>query len=419
MKVRGILKQSGASFLVANIVYVLTFLGNIALVRMLLPEDFGVVALAASLVGLIEIFTTFAFNTVLIQQRDQASLVRTVFQGALAALVLKLVLAVLVFVAAHGLYDSLIWIIFAVITASKMFSGLGPLLVARLEKRGDFLWATFVTSGSALIGVLAAVAAVSSGAGLYGLLLREALPPMLVFAAMVVFYRGLLPRGLLNVNRRQLRVVASAATRLYFQRGAELAYMRLPLLMIEALFGAVALGLYAQATYLVTLINRITGVINQQVATVFFSRNRRNARETRLGFLWLLGVNLILALPAMALLTLYPEQIVLFLWDEDWLAAVPYLQLMAAMTFLLPLFSILKSRLLGLRRNHAITAVYGAGLVFLVGGLWIIRDVNNPALWVAGLTAAVYALLVVVCACILWQVAKGTHPIARNAERTG
>ncbi len=409
MKVRSILKQSGMSFLVSNVVFVATFLGNVALVRMLLPEDFGFVALASSLVGLIEIVTTFAFNTVLIQQRDQSSLARTVFQLALVVLGLKLVLGAVFYLTGQSVYDQQIWTLFAVILASKMFSGLGPLLVARLEKRGDFLPATLVTSGATLLSVGLAVAAVYAGAGLYGLLLREALPPVIVFVAMVLVYPSVVPRGLLQANRRQLRVVAGASTRLYFQRGAELSFMRFPLLMIEAQFGAATLGLYAQTTYLVTLVNRVTSIVNQQVALVFFSRNRRDAQETRSGFLLLLAANSLVALPATVVLWVFPKDIILFLWGENWLETVPYLQVMAVMTFLLPIFTVLKSRLLGLRRNHAITFVYLAGILLLAGGLWLVRDLSDPNDWLAGLTVAAYSMMVVLCAALLWALGNKTR----------
>lgn len=414
MKVRSILKQSGASLLVANSVYVLTFLGNIALMRMLLPEDFGTLAFVMSLVGLIEIVTSFSLNTVFIQQRDQASLVRTVFQVALVVVGLKLTLAAMIFLVSHGRYDNLIWGLFFVIMISKVFAGFSPLLVAQLDKRGDFLPATLVTSGATLISVAAAVLAVACGAGLYGLFLREVLPPVLIFIEMVIFQPQLLPSRFSIINRRQLRVVAAASTRLYFQRGAELAYMRIPLLMIEALFGSAALGLYAQVTNLVTLVNRITGTINQQVALVFFTRNRRDAQETRSGFIWLLLINVLLALPAMALLMLSPQQLILFLWNENWIGAVDYLKLMAPMTFLLPLFTILKSRLLGLRHNQAITYIYGVGLGFLSGGLWLIRGVPDSADWVAGLSTAAYALMVALSACVMWQAAPKMPSIVHS-----
>lgn len=383
--------------MISNGVYLFTFMCNVALVRMLLPEHFGTVALSLSLVGLVEIVTTFAFNTVLFQHRDRASLFRCIFQFALIVTGLKLVIGVILYLGITVPYGTETGYLFALMLASKIFAGIGPLLVARLEKRGDFVRATLISSGATVLAVSVAVVAVYAGAGVYGLALREILPPVLVFLAMLIAHSDLWPRDLKQIDRRQLRVVAGAATRLYFQRGAELAYMRIPLLIVESVFGATVLGLLTQATYLVTLVNRITSYANQQIATVFFSHNRRAAREAKRGFLLLLAINVAVALPVTGLLWIFPQEIVLFLWGKDWVGAVPYLRVMAAMTLLLPLFTLLKSRLLGMRLNHAITLVYLTGLAFLTGGLWVGRDAADAAVWIAGLTTASYAIMMVLC----------------------
>lgn len=393
MKFRSILKKSAASLLISNGVYIYTFLCNIALMRMLLPEDFGLLALATSLVGLIEIVTTFAFKAVLVQQREQRSMVRAVFQLALAVIVLKVAIGLLFWLVTEGRYDAVVWQLFWMVMLSKVFAGMGPLLVARLDKRGDFVRASLVTNGATAVAVTLAVVAVSLGAGVHGLALRLALPALLVFVAMMVFYPALFPGDLRGVNRRQLRVVGAAATRLYFQSGAEVTYLRVPLLIIEALFGAAVLGLFTQATYLVTLLQRITSAINHQVAFAFFARNRHDKTESAHGYRWLLLFNLVAALPVMALIALLPEQIVLFLWGESWLGVVPFLTVMAAMALLLPVFSLLKSRLLGLRRNTEITVVYLAGFAVFALGL-VVPPPVDPALWIAGLATGSYVVMV-------------------------
>ncbi len=406
MKFRDILKPSAASFLASNVVFPLTFLGNIALMRMLLPEDFGTLAFASSLVGVIQIFTSFVLSAVFIQQKSNSSLVRTVFQLSLAVALLKLLLGALLFFFSQSRYDALIWRLFVLILLSKVFSLFGPLLTAQLEKRGCFLRSTLVTSGATLFSILAAVVSVACGAGVYGLVVREVLPAIVTFAIMVMLHPDFLPRRLFHVNRRQLRAVAVASAQLYFQRGAELVYLRIPLLIIEAFFGASVLGLYTQATYLVTLVDRSMGIVNQQVAFVFFSHNRRNAQETRTGLTWLLFANLLLAVPVAVLLILFPRQLILFLWSDNWAGAIDYLRTMAPMVLLLPLFSVLKSRLLGLRFNQAITIIYCVGVIFLMCGLWLFRGVSDPGDWLAGLTVASYMLMVGLLVGVLWLGAK-------------
>jgi len=91
-----------------------------------------------------------------------------------------------------------------------------------------------------------------------------------------------------------------------------------------------------------------------------------------------------------------PEPIVTFLWGEEWLGVVPFLKLMAAMILLLPIFVLLKSRLMGLRRNWSVTAGYVVGLVFFALGLLLVTAPAEASSWVAGLSMSSYVVMVAV-----------------------
>ncbi len=121
-------------------------------------------------------------------------MVRSVFQGALAVILLKVLLGAVFFVVLQSEYGPQIWHLFGLLMASKMFASVGPLLVARLEKRGDFLRAALVTGGANMVAVTVAVVAVYAGSGTNGLVLREVLPPVLIVAAMGAFPSLFLPR---------------------------------------------------------------------------------------------------------------------------------------------------------------------------------------------------------------------------------
>ena len=51
----------------------LGLISTLILVRLLAPADFGIVAMAVSMIALLELFSTFGLDTVLIQQRNAAS----------------------------------------------------------------------------------------------------------------------------------------------------------------------------------------------------------------------------------------------------------------------------------------------------------------------------------------------------------
>ena len=103
--------------------------------------------------------------------------------------------------------------------------------------------------------------------------------------------------------------------------------------------------------------------------------------------------NVVAALPVTILIFLFPDQIVTVLWGETWLGVVPFLKIMAAMTLLLPMFSLLKARFLGQRRNLVITVVYLVGAIIFVLGLLMLPQPAS-SLWVAGLATGSYVVMV-------------------------
>ena len=394
MKVKNIYGQSLAALVLSNGVYVYTFAANILLARLLLPEDFGSLALVLALVGFIEICTSFSLSAVFIQRRDHQTLLRSIFQVGILVIGLKLAIGFFVSLMFTEQYASTIWHLFWLVLISKGFSTLGPLVLAKLEKRGDFLKASYISTGSNLLGVTLAVLAVMQGAGIYGLILRVVAPPICLFLLMLLIYPSLFPHDLKKISRRQLSFVLGVSTKLYFQKGSELGYERIPLFLIESLFGSVVLGLFYQSTYLVKLVHRVTSPINHQIAFVFFAKNRRVLKESDFGYRILVIVNACFGIPLAVIFGLFSEHVVIFLWGEKWIEAAPLLQVMASMSVLFPIFTLLKSRLLGERLNNSITCTYLIGLLVFIIGLLVPIAMITPSQKIAGL--AVLAVIVMI-----------------------
>lgn len=403
MKYKIVLKQAWSTLGTANGVYIYTFACNIILARLLLPEDFGLLAVVIALVGLMEIVTSFSLNILFIQRRDHPSLLRSIFQIGILIIGLKLAVGLVVYIIFRQQYDDLIWNLFFLVLLSKLFGGLAPLILARLDKRGEFLKSIFVSAGSNAVAVTASVIAVFLGAGVYGLSCRVIAPPILTFGVMAFAYPSLFPANLLKFNRRQLRFVLRISTNLYFQKASELAYDRIPSLIIESLFGPAVLGLLYQSTYLVRLVQRMISPINNQVALVFFASNRLDAEESSYGYRHLFLLNVIFALPVVCLFWKFSEDIVVFLWGNKWRDVAALLSIMSPLAILLPIFALLKSRLLGLRANVSITTVYCIGLISFILGLFYIPLGLTTSEWIAGLSLGSIALMVIALQFCLWQ----------------
>ena len=397
MKLRHYVNEGARTLLANNLVYGVNFLGNLVMARMLAPHDFGLLALALALVGLVEILTTFSIHTVYVQRRDGPTLSRAIFQLSAAAAAIKILCGALVFLFAHSRYGQVVWILFTLILISKIVTTFGMLLITAIEKQGRFFHASLAVNLANTAGSIVAIICIWMGAGVYGLAMREFLPCFLTLAAVLPKTRHMWPSDWRRIDRRMLRILAIASGQMYIQRAAELSFMRIPALIMHSLLGSGVLGFFVQANYLVSAVNRVTSVANQQIALVFFSRNRKDLKQARAGQWLLVLLSLVLALPVVLVLALVPDMVVKLLWGQRWVGAIPLIRAMAPLALILPLFSIYKSRLIGLRRHNWITAAYAAGLAILVGGLFLCSE-EHASLSSLGIVVVVsYAAMLSIC----------------------
>jgi PST family polysaccharide transporter len=392
---REFLLTGGRVLLLTNVFYALNFLGNLALVRLLSPDAFGTVALALALSGLVEMGTTFSLNTVYLQRRSTPSLLATVIQLIGAIVVLKIVVTMLVYVIGKNQYEQQIWMFFAIISLSKLSIPISALLMSIMDRELRFVRSTAIYNASGTVGVIFAVLAAAAGAGVYSLLVREVLPLFLRLGGAVYFSRHLRIEWW-KVNKRQMKLVARASLEMFGQRAADLGYLKLPALFVEAWFGVAVLGMLNQALYLVNFTNRMTNVVNQQMGTVYFSRFRKDARKTKEGWAMMLALTLALGLPFAALLYFFPAQVVSLLWGQHWLPAVPIVKSIAAVAILLPVLTIMKSQLLGLRKTNTITLASVAGTIVFIG-LMILPYADAAGLALVGAAATIsYVVMIAI-----------------------
>jgi|GEM_PF-6650728 len=392
---RELFGQGARAFLLSNGSFAINFLGNLALVRILTPEIFGTYALAIALIGGIEVFTTFALHTVYLQRRPSQRLLAAILQAFLGIGLVKCLAVLVLFLALRGHYGADVWTMFAIVFAAKLIVPLNALLIAMLEKQFRFGRSAFITAFSNSASVFAAVATGLLGGGIYSLAVRDVLPILIGLGVGLWLNRSVKIKWR-RFDWRQSRTLLRSGMEMYAARASELAFSKLPLILVERLFGIEVLGYLHQAMYLVNSVNRVTMMLNQQIALVYFNRHRRDRAKTQEGFRVLLAVSVGLGLLAAPLLMFFPETVVRTLWGEDWIAASGMLRIMSALIFIIPVFTILKSQLYGQRRTLWIAGTYLAGSVVIVPLLMGLRTLHSPVIAVSIAYLATFALLMMI-----------------------
>ncbi|MBN4046413.1 oligosaccharide flippase family protein [bacterium AH-315-P15] len=360
---------------------------------MLAPTEFGIVALAVALVSIVDLLTTFSLSTIYLQRRSSTSLMTAIVLAIFGIVALKIVVGLSVYLFNANKYDTEVWQLFGLVFASKLLTPLNSILIASLEKSIQFVRSTLIVNSANLAAIAAAIWAVSSGWGPFGLVLREILPVIFSLGACFALVNGL-KIDLRRVRPRQLRLVAISSLQMYALRATEIGFTKIPQLVVHSLFGAEALGLISQASYLVNTSNRATNVLNQQMGIVFFSLFRKNRESMRKGGGALFFVTMGISVPVSLILYFYPERIVELLWGHRWIGAAALLKFMSFAAILLPVYTLLKSYLYGVRRHNYITVGYAVSTTLIVGLIYVSYLSNLGLPYIAAAISLSYAALI-------------------------
>ncbi|MGQ0384103.1 MAG: lipopolysaccharide biosynthesis protein [Gammaproteobacteria bacterium] len=296
------------------------------LARLLLPEDFGLVAIATSVVALIEIAGAFGFDVALIQHRDpKREHFDTVFtMNVLLGVGGGAVLAALAPATASYFGDGrlvAIMQILAIAWAVQGFENVGPVMFRReMNFRREFV---FLTSKRLLTFVITLVAAFvlrTYWALVIGIVTGRVAMVVLSFAMHP--YR---PRFSLTA----VRELMSFSAWLFLGNVLGFFVLRLSTFVVGRTDGPREVGYYTLAYEVGTLpTSELLAPINRAIIPGF-ARMAQDPQALGRGFLDVMGTTAIFVVPAAFGIAAVAEPAVRVLLTDKWSGAVPLLQILA------------------------------------------------------------------------------------------
>ena len=304
---------------------------TIVLARLLLPADFGLVAMAMSVVLLLELMTAFNFDVVLIQRQDPDRraydtvwTLNLIVYSAGAGVLLALAGA-----SARFFDEPRLELLVTVLSAATLLQGLENVgLVAfrkelRLDKEFRFLCAKKLIS--ALVTIGCAIAFRSYWALVAGILTGRAVGVALSYS--------------MHPYRPRLSF-AVAGELLHFSKWLALHNVllflneRLAHFVVGKIGGAHALGIFALASEIATIvINDLVGAANRAIFPGY-AKMAADLPTLRQGFLSVVGLMGLLAVPMGIGIALVADPLVKSLLGEAWTPGVPVIQLLAVASVL-------------------------------------------------------------------------------------
>jgi lipopolysaccharide exporter len=302
------------------------FVSTLILARLLVPEDFGIIAMASLVIGLAEMLLDFGVNVALIQNRN-ATLAHYNTAWTLRLIQMAIV-ALVVFLAAPQaaayFSDFRIIPVLKVLSLSLLLVGLENIGVITFQKEMrfglDFRFVFFKRIAGFLVTMLSAWALHSYWGLVIGTLASR-------FFGMLLSYvmHPMRPR----LSLEKFKEIFSISQWMMVRSIGSYLNNNLHKMLIGQQASAAIMGGYTLASEISEMpSSEILGPVNRALYPAFV-RAKHDLTELKRLFLLAQGVQCLLGIPAGAGLALTAYEVFIVLLGEKWLFAVPFIQLLA------------------------------------------------------------------------------------------
>ena len=306
----------------------ITFVFFIVMVRLLTPEVFGLMAAAAVFLALSDILMEQGLGKAIIQREElRPEHLDTAFwtQIALSAVVCIVGIAAAPWVAALYQLPELTPVLRVIIVATPLaaLSAVQEAVLLRAFKFKKLVMRRLIANfAGGLVGVVFAAAG-------YGVWSLVAVRLVELLAGVLLLWNASAWRPGRAVEWAALSDLMHFSLHLFFQRGLAIVKRRADPLLIGVYLGATALGFYAMAFRVVTIVVELFVRTFSKVSLPWFSRLQSTHDALRGAYATSVFAAAVFSLPAAAGLIVTAPELVQIVFGAKWLQVVPVLQVLA------------------------------------------------------------------------------------------
>jgi PST family polysaccharide transporter len=383
------------SFAAQLLRFVLQFITSIIMARLLLPEHFGLLAMAAPILGFVQLFADLGLTQATVQRpkinQTELSFMFWISAAVSIGMGLIVILAAPLGAAFYG--EPSAALIIMALGAIMMVGGLGIQHGALLNRNLRFGSLAAIDIISFVVGALAGIVAAIQGAQYWAIVISQALTTLTAVSLSWVL-AGWLPSGFAMVpTARSLLGFGGNVTAFnvcnYFARN-------LDNVLIGRFLGDVQLGYYDRAYKLLLLpLAQINSPIGK-VATPILARSLGDTPKYRRIYHRLLSLIIILTYPGVIVACVAGPLLVETVLGSQWAAAGPVFQVLAVGALFAPIsnstgWTFTTQDRTDEMRNYGLLSSIAFSISFVVGLQWgvmgvaacyiITGCVQGPLLW--------------------------------------
>ncbi len=312
------------------------FIVQIILARLLLPEDYGLIAIVTIFILLANVFVQSGFNTALIQKKDADDLdFSSVFYlSVFVAGLLYVILFVTSPLIANFYREPQLIPILRILAITLFFGAFNSIQNAYIAKNMMFKKLFFSSLGAILISGTAGVVAAYMGYGVWALVIQQLSNQFMIT---VILWFTIKWRPQLLFSFKRLKVLFSYGSKLLASALIDTFYINIRTLIIGRIHTPGVLGFYNRGEQFPQLIvSNIDGSIQSVMLPTLSAYQDDKVRVKDMVRRGIVTSSFVM-LPMMVGLAVVAEPVVKILLTDKWLPSVPFLQIFCASYALMPI----------------------------------------------------------------------------------
>lgn len=388
------------------------FVFSVLIARILVPEDYGIIAIANFFISISDIFVDSGFSRALIRkkERDEQDYNSVFyFNIAVAALLYLLLWFLAPLIAGYYANPSLTGIIRAISTV-LIINALGAIQALIMNVTLNFRPIAFSAVVSMIVSGLVAWLLAWRGYGVWALVAQTVVMAIVrtgMLWGLVRWHPALL------FSWKRLKELFSFGSKLLASDLLERIYNGIFTLSIGKAFSTNALGFYAKADAFASLPSNL---VSGPVKTVTYpAMNGIQDDKARLGesLCQMIGLLSFVIFPLMAGLSVVARPLIAILLTEKWLEMVPLMRLLCLSYLFITLTALLQNVLL--IRGRSGTYFWIQLISRALGLAFLFVAIRHSILWVCSGIAAISALLFIAYAiAVVKELGSGILPLVKS-----
>lgn len=300
---------------------------NLILARLLLPKDFGLMALADTYLGFIGVITAIGFGSAIIQKKDPThDQISSIYWMNMGLSLLTFVLIVGSADWASRFYEapelrSVIWIAALSILMTPFF-----IIHYKLkEKALEFKELSQITIIASTSGAVSAIASAFLGLGVYSLVMQVVVSTTM---KLILTLRASDFKKSFHFNYKEIHSMVMYSLKFKLSRILLYTDRNIDYLILGKVFTSVVLGYYSFAyNVMYTPVKRISYIFNDVLFPTLSSLQGDRNKVIR-GYFRSVELISMISFPLMAIASLHTEVLLQFLFGNKWDGAIPIVKIL-------------------------------------------------------------------------------------------